>query len=440
MVSTAESLVAPARGAGRYLEEDPEAGIFRVHRSAYRDQATFDAERARVWGRCWLYLGHESEVPEPGDFLLRTIGGRELIFLRDAGGARPRPSSTPAPTAARRSAGSRPATPGGSAASTTRGRSTPRGAWSPCRGPRPTRAGPSSGTGWASGRRARLEVEAGFVFISFHAGAPPLADYLGEAAYYLGLVADHSAAGMRVLPGAQHYASRANWKLGVENAMDGYHFAPSHITFLEYLHRTGFTTSDAGGRGRVLGNGHVVGIQNGHSGRVGFDWEPRFGEAHRRRIEDNRQALFGRLDGERATLIADYSRTVFVFPNLLLFDIEGISIRLLEPVAPDLTRISAFALAPADETAESRALRLKTLVSFIGPGGLATPDDLEAQEAVQRAVVATAGDTREGVDWNDVSRGMAADAAGEPIRTVDEGRVRAFWRHWASMVEETGGP
>ncbi|MGH9092276.1 MAG: aromatic ring-hydroxylating oxygenase subunit alpha [Acidimicrobiales bacterium] len=438
-MSTAESLVAPARGAGRYLDEDPAAGIFRVHRSAYRDQATFDAERARVWGRCWLYLGHESEVSQPGDFLLRTIGGRELIFLRDAGGAlRAFLNACPhrGTAVCREQAGN------------TRRFRCFYHAWTfdtsgrlvSLPGPEAYPGGPEFRDRLGLRPVARLEVEAGFVFVSFHAGAPPLADYLGEAAYYLGLVADHSAAGMRVLPGTQHYASRANWKLGVENAMDGYHFAPSHITFLEYLHRTGFTTSDAGGRGRVLGNGHVVGIQNGHSGRVGFDWEPRFGEAHRRRIEDNRQALFGRMDGERAALIADYSRTVFVFPNLLLFDIEGISIRLLEPVAPDLTRISAFALAPADETGESRALRLKTLVSFVGPGGLATPDDLEAQEAVQRAVVATAGDTRDGVDWNDVSRGMAADAAGEPIRTVDEGRVRAFWRHWASMVEETDGP
>ena len=101
-----------------------------------------------------------------------------------------------------------------------------------------------------------------------------------------------------------------------------------------------------------------------------------------------------------------------------------------------MTEISAFALAPADEPAEALDLRLKTLISFIGPGGLATPDDLEAQEAIQRAIQATAGDTRPGVDWNDVSRGMQTETDGQHVRTVDEGRVRAFWRQWAKLSED----
>ncbi|MBO0732706.1 MAG: hypothetical protein J2P57_25835, partial [Acidimicrobiaceae bacterium] len=91
---------------------------------------------------------------------------------------------------------------------------------------------------------------------------------------------------------------------------------------------------------------------------------------------------------------------------------------------------------PVDEPKEATGLRLKTLVSFIGPGGLATPDDLEAQEAIQRAIQATAGDPRPGVDWNDVSRGMAAEAAGGLSRPIDEWGIRNFWRHWEASVGE----
>jgi len=418
----------------RFLEEDVEAGIFRVHRSVYRDAEVFAAERERIWGRCWLYLGHASEIPTPGDFKLRRLGGRELIFLRDRSGrVRAFLNSCPhrGTAVCRESEGN------------ARHFRCFYHAWTfDTEGRLVSLPSPEAYPGEDSFRQrlglrpvARLEVLHDFVFVCFDETAAPLADYLGEAADYLGLVADHSAAGMRVLPGTQQYTSRANWKLGVENAMDGYHFAPSHITFLEYLQRTGFTTSE-GGRGRILANGHVVGIQNGHSGRVGFDWEPRFGEAEKARTEENRRRLFARLDPERAGLIADYSRTLFMFPNLLLFDIEGISIRLLEPVSPGQTSISAFALAPADEPAESSEVRLKILCSFIGPGGLATPDDLEAQEAIQRAIAATAGDPRPGVDWNDVSRGMASEAAGGPVRSIDEGRVRAFWRNWARLIEE----
>ena len=123
-----------------------------------------------------------------------------------------------------------------------------------------------------------------------------------------------------------------------------------------------------------------------------------------------------------------------MFPNLLLFDIEGISIRMLEPLAPDLTEVRAWMLAPVDEPEVATTLRIKTLVSFIGPGGLATPDDLEAQEAIQRAIGATAGDLRPGIDWNDVSRGIEAELNGGPSRSIDERGVRNFWRHWDEQV------
>ncbi len=419
---------------GRFIDEDAAAGIFRVRRSVYRDDAVFGAERERIWGRCWLYLGHASELPNPGDYKVRSLGGRELIFLRDVHGTI-RAFLNACPHR-------------GTAVCREREGNARRlrcfyHAWTfDTEGKLVSLPSPEA---YPEGSEFRdrlglrpvphLDVLRDFVFVCFDPDTPTLDEYLGPAADYIELVADHCAAGMRVLPGTQQYTSRANWKLGVENAMDGYHFAPSHITFLEYLQSTGFTTSE-GGKGRILPNGHVVGIQSGHSGRIGLDWEPRFGEAEKARIKENRSQLFARLDKERASLIADNSRTLFMFPNLLLFDIEGISIRLLEPVAPGLTAISAFALAPVDEPPEAVDLRLKTLVSFIGPGGLATPDDLEAQEAIQRAIESTARDPRAGVDWNDVSRGMATEAAGEPIRSIDEGRVRAFWRQWNKLIQE----
>ena len=247
---------------------------------------------------------------------------------------------------------------------------------------------------------------------------------------------DHA---LEVVPGSHLYAIRGNWKLAVENALDGYHFAPTHVTFLDFLKQTGFTTDDAG-ESRPLGNGHSVLIITGHQGRFGLKWEPRFGEAEKERIASNREQLEARLGAERAEFLAEASRILFVFPNLLLFDIEGLAIRLLEPVSPDYTMVSAWQMVPADEPAEARAQRLKMLQSFIGPGGLATPDDVEAYEAIQRGILATIGDTREGVDWNDVSRGMAEEKRGERAATTDEIVIRSFWRKWNEAVTGAGAP
>jgi len=422
----------PIGRLSRYIREDWHTGIFRVNRDVFRSQEIFDREREGIWNTGWLYLGHTSELPRPGDYKLRKLGGRPLIFLRDVKGTvRAFYNSCPhrGTAVCREEEGNARHLRCFYHAWTfdTEGRLVSL--------PSPE-AYPSSETfrdrlGLRS--VARLEIHRDFVFVSFNERAPTLSEYLGPAADFIALVADQSPLGMRVLPGTQRYTARANWKLLVENAMDGYHFTPSHITFLQYLRRTGYTTSDSESSVEVCGR-HLASVQPGHGGRIGLSWEPRFGEAEKTRTDRNRAEIFERLGEERGRFLADGFHIVFLLPNLILFDIESVSVRMLEPVAPGLTEVSAWALAPVDEAVEASALRLKTLVSFIGPGGLATPDDLEAQEAIQRGIQATAGDERDGVDWNDVSRGMTEEARGGPLRTIDEAGIRHFWRQWAEAV------
>ena len=57
-------------------------GMFRVHRSAVREKAIFDLEMEHLHGRSWIYLGHESQVREPGDYVTAEIAGRSLIMVR----------------------------------------------------------------------------------------------------------------------------------------------------------------------------------------------------------------------------------------------------------------------------------------------------------------------------------------------------------------------
>ena len=66
---------------------------------------------------------------------------------------------------------------------------------------------------------------------------------------------------------------------------------------------------------------------------------------------------------------------------------------------------------------------LESFLSFLGPGGLATPDDVEALESCQD------GFGSGGVEWNDISRGMTR----EP-KATDEEQMRAFWRRWREQV------
>ena len=50
----------------------------RVHKRCYTDQAIFDAEIARIFERTWIYVGHDSQVKNPGDFVATRIG---VIYL-----------------------------------------------------------------------------------------------------------------------------------------------------------------------------------------------------------------------------------------------------------------------------------------------------------------------------------------------------------------------
>ncbi len=68
------------------IVDDRRRGIFRVHRSSMTSVDLFQREQEQIFDRCWIYLGHESEVERPGDYQRRTIAGRPLFFARGKDG------------------------------------------------------------------------------------------------------------------------------------------------------------------------------------------------------------------------------------------------------------------------------------------------------------------------------------------------------------------
>ena len=86
------------------------------------------------------------------------------------------------------------------------------------------------------------------------------------------------------------------------------------------------------------------------------------------------------------------SRNLLIFPNLIIIDlVMGMVVRTFEPLAPDYQHVTAWQLAIRDEDPELRRLRLDNFLTFWGPGGLATPDDVEALECCQRGFAGQPG-------------------------------------------------
>jgi p-cumate 2,3-dioxygenase alpha subunit len=392
--------------------------LYKVARRNFVDQDILEAERERIFDRCWLYLGHASEIPQPGDFLTRVVAGRPIVFSRDQQGALHALLNT-----------------------------------CPHRGAQVVRERQGNAKsfqcfyhGWTFAQDGRLrgqpgkesyepdfnrdgdadmlpvprfEVYRDFAFVCFDRGAQSLPEYLAGAAEYLDILADQSEVGMVIVGGTQEYAIRANWKLLTENSIDGYHAATTHATYLDYLKGAAGNLAKVpfSGVGRDLGNGHAVVEYRAPWGRPVAQWIPLWGEDGKREIEGIHARLCERFGKERGDRIALNSRNLLIFPNLIINDVMAVTVRTFYPSAPDMMQISAWAIAPSEESEWARKYRLFSFLEFLGPGGFATPDDVEALEQCQRGFQ----NLRE-APWNDISKGMGR----EQPSFDDEIQMRAF--------------
>ncbi|WP_027958977.1 Rieske 2Fe-2S domain-containing protein, partial [Halomonas sp. 19A_GOM-1509m] len=83
MTTQLDQLEARVRGA---VQDEPDNGIFRCHRSMFTDPAFFELELKHIFEGNWLFLAHESQVAEPGDYMTVTMGRQPVIITRDKQG------------------------------------------------------------------------------------------------------------------------------------------------------------------------------------------------------------------------------------------------------------------------------------------------------------------------------------------------------------------
>ena len=416
-----------------FIVDDRDQQMFRVHRSAFVEDDVLQAERDNIFDRCWLYVGHESEVAEPHDFRTRDVGGRPIIMSRDADGeVHVMINSCP------------------HRGMEVEGRAEGNGRFLKCfyHGWSFDSAGQlvairdegAYGDWWDRSkaclpRPPLVDSYRGFVFLNWDPDAISLNDYLADAKTIIDLVADQSEEGMAVLGGSHLYSMRANWKLLVENSFDQYHAMTTHQRYVEMLKASGrefSATSTAPAATGVerrlpldLGNGHAVswsvdaseGTVLGGLGRTfpNDDARAKHAERRQRLVELYGEAWCNRILGGRNHLI---------FPNLFIIDlVMGCTIRTFYPSAPDYMEVSAWQLVPQGEDEQLRSMRMDNFLTFWGPAGLATPDDVEALERCQQGFRAY-----KAAPWNDLSRGMNGQ------QENNEGQMRVFWRQWNKLV------
>ncbi len=421
------------------VRDEPQRNRFSVHRSAMTSQHIFEREMTQIFERTWLYLGHADEIPEPGDYRRRSAAGRPLIFVRGSDGVIRVLYNTCTHRGAQvcRQDGGRAAV-----------FQCFYHSWSFNNKGELVGVPDEASYGslflkaeFALKAPPRLEQYRGLYFVSFDPEIVDLETYLGPARKLMDLTLDSAdtLGGWEMLAGSAQYSFGANWKLMVENSYDGYHI-PLHQTYLDYVAwraklngksaAGGTTVMARGGTGSAaLPNGHGIVLMEAR-GRGIANPSPMWDDETNAEVEKVKNANISSFGEHRGREMCEVSRWLVIFPNFAFQDTQsGFRFRLITPVSPNSTDVQQWELAPRTESPTLRSARMELSLAFLGPGGFATPDDVEALESCQRGFAA------KGVEWSDISRGMEREL---PLAT-DELQMRAFWRQWQAHIRGEGG-
>ena len=57
-----------------------------IDRGIFTSRDIFEEEQECIFTRAWLFIGHESQIPEPGDFVSTRMGTEPVILCQDRRG------------------------------------------------------------------------------------------------------------------------------------------------------------------------------------------------------------------------------------------------------------------------------------------------------------------------------------------------------------------
>jgi phenylpropionate dioxygenase-like ring-hydroxylating dioxygenase large terminal subunit len=412
----------------------------RVHGRVYTDPDIFDDERDKIFSRGWVYVGHATEIPRPGDFRVTDIGRQSVIMVRDDDGKVQLLMNRCAHRA-------------NAVCQIERGNAkifrcayhgwTYRNNGELAGVTYQDRYGTTFRKEEYGLRRApRMGIYRDFVFGSLSPVGITLDQHLGRLVkQQLDLFVDLSPEGaLDVTAGVHKYGYHANWKFQIENGMDGYHGNFVHQSFFENVRRrTGVNVSDLGtsqspAQTRDLGNGHVM---------IDFRpynqaWGPRMGAIMTTSESGQayRDALIARYGEERTKeLLTARGTHLLIFPNLIII---GVQIRVIRPIRVDETEVFLYPTFLKGAPHQLNVARLRGHEAFYGPAGGGATDDLEMFERNQIGLSAQ-------VDpWLLLSRGVEQqfqDNDGVIIGQItDEVTQRGIWRHWKKIMSQADKP
>lgn len=430
-------MIAENERLERLLQGAVDVGQGLVSRRIFHDPELYEWEQSRIFGRCWLFLAHEEQLLNPGDYITCRMGETPVIVARDLAG------KIHALINSCRHRGN-PVTRNdcGNARTFTcpyhgwcydlQGKRVEAGSLVGLPGADSYYYGQLDFSQWGLVPVAQVDTYRGLIFGNLDASAPSLEEYLGDFRWFLDLVFDRGDLG--VVPGVVRWQMRCNWKFAADNAAgDNSHAQIAHrsafMTFEKLLEaprravgmrEPGFTVLTEFGHGA-----NCKLLPPGAENQPFKNIDPAF-----ERWRTNPEALARQ--GPFRTNIQRYNGNVF--PNLFMID------RLLmlrNPLGPGMTEIRAIALYDKNSPPDVAERERRRSFQKFGPSGFLEQEDGENWD---QATFGTRIAELQDRDLNyamAVGQGTFVDDGQSPPRIesmINEHAQLWFYRFWADAM------
>lgn len=419
----------------------------------FHDEETYRLELDRVFRKSWLFLGHTSMIPNPGDYITTFMGEDPIIVVRDKGGNV-------------RAFLNRCSHRGVQLCPFDRGNAKhfvcPYHGWTYTNDGTLTQV-PELASFTADFDQSKLGLipvsqvgeYGGFIFGNQDAAAVGLDEYLGDSRFYLDAIFGRAGGGgIEISPIKQRVLSNYNWKIAADNNSDMYHVGITHAgswdilaPFADFMPETGFndslhliTTEDGDKPAHSLLRAKALADPEGYDLEIAKTIDDESVEYIKKRY---RQMAEG-----DPRMGPGYFTIGAMFPSLLLVDIGpltmGVTIEVQHPKGPRKTETWLYIFVEKDAPPAMKKFCVQQQMRFHSFSGSVVADDHENWERLDAGsgTPTSRNIALQYVLGNEAGAPPAYGAAGfhELPGTVQFGMSeaggRAMYRHWSRMMQE----
>jgi phenylpropionate dioxygenase-like ring-hydroxylating dioxygenase large terminal subunit len=348
-----------------------------ISRRCWTDARVYELEKRGIFGRSWLFLGHDSQIRAPGDFVQAYMCETPVILSRGFDGnihATINSCSHRGLPVCRADHGN------------TKRFVCPYHNWAySVEGdllviPQESEVANKPDKRQLGLKRVpRVESWRGLIFGSFDANIVPLEDYLGDMRFYLDAFFARFPAGIEFMGAPQRWVINANWKLPVENQLgDVNHGAFLHSAIIpreaqDAIEKLGYSVVTTPGHGATFrlmpADAPVDDVAWGMEG-LGAIFGGNEVQQYLREIQAQAEQRVGSLRARMKGL------TYGIYPNLS-FLWSNTSFKVSHPRGPGKVEYWSWAVVPADAPDAIKKILRTNYSSFFGPAGILEQEDSE---------------------------------------------------------------